>query len=142
MSDKSDKPDKPEKLEVGAIVEGKVVNLKPFGAIVVLPDNTQGLVHISHISTSYVQNVNDYIATGDIVKVKILSIDPATRKISLSMKEAARETDQGDTPATPQGYYEKPRSSEGGNTFEDKLKEWVKVSNERHAGLNKRNKRR
>ena len=138
----SDKSEKPEKLEVGAIVEGKVVNLKPFGAIVVLPDNTQGLVHISHISTSYVQNVNDYIATGDIVKVKILSIDPATRKISLSIKEAARETGQGDAPATPHGSYEKPRPPEGGNTFEDKLKEWVKVSNERHAGLNKRNKRR
>ena len=139
----SDKADKAEKLEVGAIVEGKVVNLKPFGAIVVLPDNTQGLVHISHISTSYVQNVNDYIATGDIVKVKILSIDPATRKISLSIKEALRQMGQGDAPASaPQGYYEKPRSSEGSNSFEDKLKEWVKVSNERHAGLNKRNKRR
>ncbi|MCL2852798.1 MAG: S1 RNA-binding domain-containing protein [Defluviitaleaceae bacterium] len=138
----SEKTDKAEKLEVGAIVEGKVVNLKPFGAIVVLPDNTQGLVHISHISTSYVQNVNDYIATGDIVRVKILSIDPTTKKISLSIKEAARETGQAEAHASPQGYYEKPRASEGGSTFEEKLKEWVKVSNERHAGLNKRNKRR
>ncbi|MCL2617893.1 MAG: S1 RNA-binding domain-containing protein [Defluviitaleaceae bacterium] len=137
----SEKPEKPEKLEVGAIVEGKVVNLKPFGAIVILPDNTQGLVHISHISTSYVQNVNDYIATGDIVKVKILSVDPTTKKISLSIKEAARESGQGEV--QPQfSFQDRQRSSEGGNTFEDKLKEWVKVSNERHAGLNKRNKRR
>ena len=138
----SDKADKAEKLEVGAIVDGKVVNLKPFGAIVVLPDNTQGLVHISHISTSYVQNVSDYIATGDIVRVKILSIDPVTKKISLSIKEAARESGQGEAPVSPQGYHEKPRPPEGGSSFEDKLKEWVKVSNERHAGLNKRNKRR
>ena len=138
----SDKSEKAEKLEVGAIVEGKVVNLKPFGAIVILPDNTQGLVHISHISTSYVQNVNDYIATGDIVKVKILSIDPTTKKISLSIKEAAKETGQAEAQQSQAGYHEKPRPPEGGNSFEDKLKEWVKVSNERHAGLNKRNKRR
>ncbi|MDR1643319.1 MAG: S1 RNA-binding domain-containing protein, partial [Clostridiales bacterium] len=46
-----------EKIEIkiGSIYEGKVVRLKPFGAIVSLPDNSQGLVHISHISNSYVQ---------------------------------------------------------------------------------------
>ena len=137
----SEKVDKSEKLEIGAIVEGKVVNLKPFGAIVVLPDNTQGLVHISHISTSFVQNVNDYISVGDVVKVKILSVDPTTKKISLSIKEAVRQAGQGDAPANPPSF-ERSRQSEPSNTFEDKVKEWIKVSNERHAGLNKRNKRR
>ena len=137
----SQKEDRAEKLEVGAIVEGKVVNIKPFGAIVVLPNNTQGLVHISHISASYVQNVSDYIATGDIVSVKIVSIDATTKKISLSMKEAAKELGRPSVSQT-QVPYERPRASEGGGSFEDKLKEWVKSSNERHAGLNKRNKRR
>ncbi|MCL2616513.1 MAG: S1 RNA-binding domain-containing protein [Defluviitaleaceae bacterium] len=138
----SEKTDKMERLEVGAIVEGKVVNLKPFGAIVILPDNTQGLVHISHISASFVQNVNDYISVGDIVKVKILTIDPTTKKISLSIKEAARHLGSGDAPASVPSFSERSRSSEPAGSFEDKVKEWIKISNERHAGLNKRNKRR
>jgi len=131
--------EKQEKLEIGAIVDGKVVNIKPFGAIVVLPDNTQGLVHISHISTDFVQNISDYIAVGDVVSVKLVSIDPATKKISLSMKEAARQAAQSDAP--PQ-VFERPKPQEPSNSFEDKVKEWIKISNERHAGLNKRNKRR
>ena len=137
----AEKAEKTEKLEVGAIVEGKVVNLKPFGAIVILPDNAQGLVHISHISTNFVQNVNDYISVGDVVKVKVLSIDPTTKKISLSIKEAARHAGPDDAPA-PTPSFERTRAPEASNSFEDKVKEWIKISNERHAGLNKRNKRR
>ena len=136
----SEKTEKQEKLEIGAIVDGKVVNIKPFGAIVVLPDNTQGLVHISHISTDFVQNISDYIAVGDVVSVKLVSIDPVTKKISLSMKEAARQTVQGDSP--PQIFERAKPQQEPSNSFEDKVKEWIKISNERHAGLNKRNKRR
>ena len=133
--------EKAEKLEIGAIVDGKVVNIKPFGAIVVLPDNTQGLVHISHISSEFVQNITDYVAVGDVVKVKLVSIDPVTKKISLSMKEAARQTAQGEAPAAAQTF-ERAKPQEPTNAFEDKVKEWIKISNERHAGLNKRNKRR
>ena len=47
-----------EKLEVGSIVEGKVVRVKPFGAIVSL-GNTQGLVHISQVANSFVQDINE-----------------------------------------------------------------------------------
>ena len=63
-----------EKLEVGSIVEGKVVRVKPFGAIVSL-GNTQGLVHISQVANSFVQDINDHVKVGDMVKVKVLSID-------------------------------------------------------------------
>jgi len=131
--------EKQEKLEIGSIVDGKVVNIKPFGAIVVLPDNTQGLVHISHISSEFVQNISDYVAVGDVVRVKLVSIDPVTKKISLSMKEAARQETQSEAP--PQTF-ERAKPQEPTNAFEDKVKEWIKISNERHAGLNKRNKRR
>lgn len=127
--------EKLEKLGVGAVVDGKVVNVKPFGALVLLPDGTQGLVHISHISASYVQDVSDYIGVGDIVRVRITSIDPATKKIALSMKDAVGGEQSKFVP-------QKAESKGKGNSFEDKLKEWVKVSNERQAGINKRNKRR
>ena len=134
-----------EKVEIvsGNIYEGKVVRLKPFGAIVILPDNSQGLVHISHISNSYVQNVDDHLAVGDLVHVKVLTNDKASGKISLSMKDVEQPEIMQEREAAIEYEQRRDRGrSEGGSTFEEKFKEWLKASNERQAGLNKRNKRR
>jgi predicted RNA-binding protein with RPS1 domain len=119
-------------LEEGSIVEGKVMKIKPYGALVQLPGNAQGLVHISHISPSFVQNAEDFISVGDTVTVKILSADTKTNKYSLSIKEAAAESQPEDVGA------EQSKDA----TFEEKFKEYVKSSNERLASLNKRNKKR
>ena len=129
----------PEKPEINTILEGKVVKVKPFGAIVRLPDNSQGLVHISHISNRYVQDINDFLSVGDEVNVKVLSVDGDGEKISLSIKDAEQKEDfeRNHEPEKFKGY--EPVEAA---TFEDKFKEWVKSSNERHAGINKRNKRR
>ena len=75
-----------EKIEAGSVVEGKVVRIKPFGAIVQLEDGGQGLVHISQIANGFVQNINDHVAVGDTVKVKVTEIDSQNR-INLSRKE-------------------------------------------------------
>jgi len=130
----SDNPETP-KVEVGSIVDGTVLRIKPFGAIVSLPDNLQGLVHISHISTSFVQNIEDHLSVGDEVKVKVILKDPETGKISLSIKDAS-------PPPTRSEYRPRQQSAPSDGSFEDKVKEWLKSSNERQAGLNKRNKRR
>ena len=124
-------------LTEGSIVEGTVNKIKPFGALVELPGNVHGLVHISHISSSYVQNINDYIAVGDVVKVKVLTIDAKNNKISLSIKEA--EPMRAERPEVRHVEY---RSADSPQTFEEKFKEYVKASNERLAGLNKRNKKK
>ena len=76
-----------EKLEVGSIVEGKVVRVKPFGAIVSL-GNTQGLVHISQVANSFVQDINDHVKVGDMVKVKVLSIDEESHVRLCPMRSA------------------------------------------------------
>lgn len=136
-----------EKIEVGNVVEGKITSIKPFGAIVLLSNNSQGLVHISHISTSYVQNIEDYVSVGDIVKVKVLSYDIDTNKISLSIKDTMPkpEPKQYQKKYTKTSYNDSSKSKPSTNPddiFEDKFKDWLKVSNERHAGLNKRNKRK
>ena len=123
----------------GSIVEGTVNKIKPFGALVELPGGSQGLVHISHISSSYVQNINDYIAVGDVVKVKVLTIDTRSNKISLSIKDAEPMQQRIERPEPRYTEYVRP---EGGQTFEEKFKEYVKASNERLAGLNKRNKKK
>ena len=75
-----------EKVQVGNIVEGKVLRIKPFGAIVSLGDKVQGLVHISQIANNFVQDINEHIAVGDIVKVKVIKIDRERQKVGLSMK--------------------------------------------------------
>ena len=129
MSDNTETP----RVEVGSIVDGTILRIKPFGAIVSLPDNLQGLVHISHISTNFVQSVEEHLSVGDEVKVKIIAKDPETGKISLSIKEAS-------VPA--RNEYRPRQTVAADSTFEDKFKEWLKASNERQAGLNKRNKRR
>lgn len=129
-------------LEEGTIVEGKVTKIKPFGALVQLPGNIQGLVHISHISSSYVQNVDEFVSVGDVVKVKVLSVDTKTNKISLSIKDAAEK--QPPRESAPAAYSERSHNpnAEASSSFEEKFKEYVKASNERLAGLNKRNKKR
>jgi small subunit ribosomal protein S1 len=74
--------------KVGNVYEGTVVRLVAFGAFVKLADNFEGLVHISQISEKRVEDPSEVLAVGDTVKVKIMEIDDATRKIRLSIREA------------------------------------------------------
>ena len=128
-------------IEVGTIYNGEVVKIKPFGAIVSLPGKQLGLVHISQLSSGFVQSVEEILEEGDEVSVRVLSKDPATNKISLSMKDIPQfEYSEDDG-----GYYVPSPpvvTAASAAAFEEKFKAWQKVSNERIAGLNKRNKRR
>lgn len=146
-----------EKLEVGSIVEGKVVRVKPFGAIVSL-GNTQGLVHISQVANSFVQDINDHVKVGDMVKVKVLSIDEESHKIALSIREALPKEErrpksnkpfnkqprrQSEASANHAQEYFRPQSSVNASSdFEDKMKEWMKQANDRQTSLNKRANKR
>ena len=69
---------------VGSVVEGKVTGITKFGAFVALPEGRSGLVHISEIAYSYVNDVKDHLKEGEQVKVKVIGIKDG--KISLSMK--------------------------------------------------------
>jgi general stress protein 13 len=139
--------------EVGSIVEGKVTGIKPFGAFVALDEKKQGLVHISHIAHGYVKDINEQLSVGDEVKVKVLSVDEESGKISLSIKETQPKPERTERPRQQSGG---PRGGGGGNkrsgggqqsqaqgfnTLEDKLKDWLKQSNEIQADLNKRIKK-
>jgi small subunit ribosomal protein S1 len=78
-----------KKYPVGAIVEGTVTKLVPFGAFVDLGDGIEGLVHISEMAKSHVDAPAQVCAVGDKVQVKVMEIDLDRRRISLSMKSAA-----------------------------------------------------
>ena len=74
-------------IEVGSILDGKVTGITKFGAFVALPGNRSGLVHISEIAYSYVNDVHDVLSEGQEVKVKVIGID-ANNRINLSIKQA------------------------------------------------------
>ena len=78
-----------KKYPVGAIVEGTVTKLVPFGAFVDLGDGIEGLVHISEMANKHVDQPAQVTAVGAKVQVKVMEIDLDRRRISLSMKSAA-----------------------------------------------------
>ena len=132
---------------VGNIYSGRVLKIKPFGAIISLPGSPPGLVHISQIASGFIQSVADVLSVGDEVDVLVVSNDPASGKISLSMKDVPqRSMDFGDEEEDEDGYvsyYSPPPviTAAQAASFEEKFKSWQKLSNERIAGINRRNKR-
>ena len=78
----------PERYNEGDIVEGTVTRLADFGAFVQLEDWVEGLVHISELSNRRVTDPKECVYQGQKVKVQILSIDPAKRRMSLSYTKA------------------------------------------------------
>ncbi|MGD0916205.1 MAG: polyribonucleotide nucleotidyltransferase [Thermodesulfobacteriota bacterium] len=82
-----------QEVEVGGFYTGKVIRILSFGAIVELFPGTDGLVHISQLAESRVNEVSDVLKEGDEVRVKVIDIDPQGR-IRLSRKAALREMEQ------------------------------------------------
>jgi len=80
------------KFKVEQIVDGKVTNVKKFGAFVELEEGIEGLIHISDLSwTKRLNHANEMLKTGDPVKVKIIEINPAEKKIALSYKHLTKD---------------------------------------------------
>lgn len=84
-----------EQFKAGAIVEGTVDSIKPYGAFVKLADGVDGLLHISQISTQRIKHPSAVLTEGQTVTVKILSVEEG--KLSLSMKVLAeQQTDRNE----------------------------------------------
>ena len=83
--------------EVGAVYRGAVSSVKNFGCFVAFDDfaGLEGLCHISELAVDRVRNIESFIAVGDAVHVKVLSVDEKTRKLSLSRKAAIVEKQEG-----------------------------------------------
>jgi len=77
-----------EKYPVGVILERAVVRIRPFGAFVELEPGVDGLVHISQCALTRVAKVEDVLEVGQVVRVKVLGVDPEAKRISLSVREA------------------------------------------------------
>ena len=153
-------------LEVGNILEGKVTGITKFGAFVSLPGNRSGLVHISEIAYSYVNDIHDHLTEGQTVTVKIIGIDENNR-INLSIKQAApppprperrpqanrsggagggprpRSEDAPRRSSRPPagGYMTEATVPKGPASFEDQLKQFMASSDSKLSELHMNEKR-
>jgi small subunit ribosomal protein S1 len=80
-----------ERYQVGQLVTGTITKLASFGAFARLEDNIEGLIHISELSDRRIQHPKEVVKEGDTVTLRVIRIDPARRRLGLSLKRAAEE---------------------------------------------------
>ena len=83
-----------EKYSVGEVVHGKVVRIVPFGAFVEVEKGIDGLVHVSQISNERIETPASVLNVGDEVDAKIMALDPAAKKMNLSIKALLPEAER------------------------------------------------
>jgi small subunit ribosomal protein S1 len=82
------------KHQTGEVIAGSVTKLVPFGAFVRLGEGIEGLVHISELSEQHVESPEQVVQVGEQVRVKVVDVDVARRRISLSMRRAGEEAEE------------------------------------------------
>ncbi|WP_298270681.1 Tex family protein [Geobacter sp.] len=95
-------------LKEGMVLQGVVTNVTAFGAFVDIGVHQDGLVHVSHLSTRFVKDPAEAVRVGEVVKVKVLAVDAARKRISLSIREAAEG-------GAPRPKVERPQREEKGS---------------------------
>ncbi|HEY5587073.1 MAG TPA: S1 RNA-binding domain-containing protein [Ruminiclostridium sp.] len=124
-------------LEEGKIVEGKVSSITAFGAFIQLPEGKTGLVHISEVAQEYVKDINTHLKENQIVKVKVVSIDP-NGKIGLSIKKASEQKPVVMTDKPPvEVNWNNSKIAVSNVSFEDRLAKFKKDSDEKFHDLKK-----
>ncbi|MBR2511511.1 MAG: bifunctional 4-hydroxy-3-methylbut-2-enyl diphosphate reductase/30S ribosomal protein S1 [Firmicutes bacterium] len=98
--------------EVGQIVEGKIVQIKEYGAFVELEPGLDGLVHISEVAHKRVSDINNELSVGQMVNAKILDIDADRKRISLSIKEAKDPEEEAAEEAAKKAAEEEAKTAE------------------------------
>lgn len=113
-----------DSVAVGAIIEGTVKRLVSFGAFVEVLPGVEGLVHISQISDRHIGTPQEVLTVGETVKVKVLDVSEAERRVSLSIREANEDIERKETRS-----YEKSANDESsgfslGDMIGDQLKKY------------------
>ncbi|MEO8028767.1 MAG: Tex family protein [Bryobacteraceae bacterium] len=85
-------------LQPDMVLEGVVTNVTKFGAFVDVGVHQDGLVHISELSNRYVQDANEVVKVGQIVRIKVLSVDLKAKRIALSIKALLEPVSRGSRP--------------------------------------------
>lgn len=78
-------------IKVGKIVEVQITGITKYGVFVSLEDNYTGMIHISEVSNKYIEDLNEKFKIGDLIKVKVLSIDENKLQVKLSIKKISKQ---------------------------------------------------
>ena len=133
-----------ESHEVGQLVYGRVTKLVQFGAFVQVGDGIEGLVHISEMSTHHVDSPEQVVTPGEELWVKIIDLDLARRRISLSIKQAA---EGGELAAEYREHFEVDAEGNWATSSDEVEAAWAEFENadagvaEQPAGAHRRGRR-
>lgn len=129
-------------LAVGQIVEGKITGITNFGVFVDLGDNTTGMVHISEVASTYVNDIKEFVKQNDVVKMKVLNVSD-DGKISLSIKRAAeqpkRERRETVTTQKPDNSFVWTQKKSEPASFEEMMNRFKQTSEEKFSDLKRKN---
>ncbi|MBO5364888.1 MAG: S1 RNA-binding domain-containing protein [Clostridia bacterium] len=145
-----------QQIEVGLVVEGKVTGIAAFGAFVELEGGKTGLVHISEIASEYVNDINQHLKEGQVVKVKVIGTDKGKISLSIKQTEAAgnalkkerrnhrskrQETrfKQERDPKQPPEEFEFAHKRKEDMSFDDMLQKFKQDSDEKFQDLKRSN---
>jgi S1 RNA binding domain protein len=131
-------------VEVGSILTGKVTGITKFGAFVTVAPGKSGLVHISEIAHTFVNNVSDHLALGQEVTVKVLGAE--TGKLNLSIKAVTAPPPRPERDVRPHRVPAEagthnvradaaPDAVRTEQTFEDRLRRFMQDSDSKISGL-------
>jgi S1 RNA binding domain protein len=131
-------------VDVGVVLDGKITGLTNFGAFVELEGGLTGMVHISEVSGTYVNDIKDHLSINQTVRVKVLSVGD-DGKISLSIKKAI-EPEQQATQQKPRSMptkrqnanvWQGPKVSQSADShsFEDMISRFKQVSEEKMTDI-------
>ncbi len=136
-----------QQVESGAIVEGKVTGITKFGVFVDIGEGRTGMVHISEVASTFVENISDHLSMGQQVKVKVISVGE-DGKISLSIKRAQEQPRErkpmqqrrapAPTPDRPTGGEWKAKRSDP-MSFEDMMSRFKQTSDDKMSDLKRKN---
>ena len=131
-------------LEIGKIYTGKVKGITQYGAFVDIDGGGNGMVHISEIANTFVNEIRDHLTEGQDVRVKVIGLNEAG-KVSLSIKKAVEDDVPQDKPARPAPPKERrskpnvwePKKTipQSEMTFEDMMSHFKQSSKERIGDL-------
>ena len=129
-------------LEIGKIYTGKVKGIAKYGAFVDIDGGGTGMVHISEVADTFVNDISEHLAENQEVKVKVIGINEAG-KVSLSIKKAVENPDkprrQNDNRRSRPNVYEPKKTiPQSEMSFEDMMSHFKQSSEERICDI-KRN---
>ena len=127
-------------LTIGQIVEGKITGITNFGVFADLGEGKTGMVHISEVARTYVNDIKEFVKTGDVVKMKVLNIGE-DGKVSLSIKRAL-EPERTNEPRERRerrgSYTWTPKKTEP-QSFEEMMNRFKQTSDEKFSDLKRKN---